>query len=119
MTTDAKRSLRIRRHRRVRNKVEGTATRPRVAVSRTNKHITAQIIDDIAGRTITAASTVEADLRKSSGGNIAAAKAVGELLARRAKDAGINTVVFDRGGFQYHGRVAALADALRAGGLEF
>lgn len=119
MSTDRKRALRIRRHRRVRAKVEGTASRPRVAVSRTNKHISAQLIDDIAGRTLAAASSVEKDLRASGGSNIAAAKAVGELLAKRAKAAGVGAVVFDRGGFQYHGRVAAFADALREGGLEF
>ena len=119
MTTDRKRTLRIRRHRRVRGKVEGTAARPRVAVSRSNKHISAQIIDDIAGRTVAAASSVEKELRSTSGGNIAGAKAVGETLAKRAKAAGVTSVVFDRGGFHYHGRVAAFADALREGGLEF
>ncbi len=117
--TDHKLELRIRRHRRVRKRVEGTAERPRLAVFRSNKHITAQIIDDLAGRTLASASTVESSLRGSSGGNIEAAKAVGSLVASRGKDAGITTVVFDRGGFAYHGRVAALADAARAEGLEF
>ena len=113
------RELRIRRHRRVRFKVAGTAARPRVAVSRSNKHISAQIIDDLAGRTLASASSVEAELRGNGGGNVAGAEAVGRLLAERAKQAGITTVVFDRGGFAYHGRVAALAAALRDQGLEF
>lgn len=111
--------LRRRRHKRVRRKVEGTAARPRLAVFRSNRHITAQLIDDLAGRTVASASTVEPSLRETGGGNIEAAKAVGSLVASRAKDAGITTVVFDRGGFAYHGRVAALADAARAEGLEF
>jgi large subunit ribosomal protein L18 len=113
------RELRQRRHARIRRKLSGTAERPRVAISRTNKHISAQIIDDVAGRTLAAASSVEAGLKKTSGGNIDGAKAVADLLATRAKDANITKVVFDRGGFDYHGRVAAFADTLRAGGLEF
>jgi large subunit ribosomal protein L18 len=117
--TDHKLELRRRRHKRVRRRVEGTAERPRLAVFRSNKHITAQLIDDLAGRTLASASTVEASLRVSTGGNIEAARAVGTLVATRAKDAGVTTVVFDRGGFAYHGRVAALADAARAQGLEF
>ena len=117
--TDHKLELRRRRHRRVRRRVEGTAERPRLAVFRSNKHITAQLIDDLAGRTLASASSVEPSLRETSGGNIAAATAVGSLVASRAKSAGITTVVFDRGGFAYHGRVAALADAARAEGLEF
>ena len=117
--TDHKLELRRRRHKRVRRRVEGTAERPRLAVFRSNKHITAQLIDDLAGRTLVAASTVEPSMRESNGGNIEAAKAVGTLVATRAKDAGVTTVVFDRGGFAYHGRVAALADAARAQGLEF
>ena len=117
--TDHKLELRRRRHKRVRRKVEGTAERPRLAVFRSNKHITAQLIDDLTGRTLASASTVEASLRETGGGNIEAAKAVGTLMASRAKDAGVTTVVFDRGGFAYHGRVAALADAARAQGLEF
>jgi large subunit ribosomal protein L18 len=88
-------------------------------VSRSNKHISAQIIDDEAGRTLAAASSVEAGLKSTSGGNIDGAKAVAALLAQRAKAANITTVVFDRGGFDYHGRVAAFADQLRADGLEF
>jgi large subunit ribosomal protein L18 len=117
--TDHKQELRRRRHKRVRRRVEGSAGRPRLAVFRPNKHISAQLIDDLSGRTLAAASTVEPSLRGSAGGNIEAAKAVGALVASRAKDAGITTVVFDRGGFAYHGRVAALADAARAEGLEF
>lgn len=113
------RELRQRRHRRLRKHLSGTAERPRVAISRTNKHISAQIIDDESGRTLAAASSVEAALRSVSGGNIEGAKAVAELLVQRAKEANIVAVVFDRGGFDYHGRVAAFADALRAGGLEF
>jgi large subunit ribosomal protein L18 len=117
--TDHKLELRRRRHSRVRRKVHGSAERPRLAVFRSNKHITAQLIDDDAGRTLASASSVEGDLRGSSGGNIDAATKVGSLVASRAKAAGITTVVFDRGGFAYHGRVAALADAARAEGLEF
>jgi large subunit ribosomal protein L18 len=117
------RRLRIRRHSRVRDKVVGTAERPRLAVSRSHRHISAQVIDDTVSRTLASASTVEAALGTSlgagGGGNVAGAEAVGKLLARRAKDAGITAVVFDRGGFAYHGRVAALADAARAEGLEF
>ncbi|HEX4245129.1 MAG TPA: 50S ribosomal protein L18 [Acidimicrobiales bacterium] len=118
-TTDHKLELRRRRHSRVRRRITGTAVRPRLAVFRSNKHISAQLIDDEAGRTVAAASTVEDDLRGKPGSNIDAAKAVGTLVATRAKAAGVTTVVFDRGGFTYHGRVAALADAARAEGLEF
>ena len=113
-----KREARIRRHRRVRKKVLGTAERPRLAVHRSNKHISAQIIDDRAGHTLAAASTTEADLR-DNGGNVDAATKVGERLAERAQAAGVKAVVFDRGGNLYHGRIAALADAARKGGLEF
>src|SRR3954447_17678550 len=109
---------RIRRHRRVRKKVRGTADRPRLAVFRSNNHITAQVIDDIAGRTLAAASTTEADLRSAATGNREAAKKIGALVAERAKAAGVSKVVFDRGGFRYHGRVADLADAARENGLE-
>ncbi len=117
--TDHKLELRRRRHARVRRRIAGTAARPRLAVFRSNKHISVQVIDDDAGRTLAAASTVEPTLRSSSGGNVEAARAVGALVARRAKEAGVTSVVFDRGGFAYHGRVAALADAARAEGLEF
>jgi large subunit ribosomal protein L18 len=108
-----------RRHRRVRKKIMGTAERPRLAVFRSNKHVYVQAIDDIAGRTLAAASTVEADQRKAATATVDAAKGVGLLLAQRAKEAGITTVVFDRGGFTYHGRVAAVADGAREGGLVF
>jgi large subunit ribosomal protein L18 len=108
-----------RRHRRVRKKIMGTAQRPRLAVFRSNKHVYAQAIDDIAGRTLVAASTVEAAQRSGPTATVDAAKSVGLLLAQRAREAGIDTVVFDRGGFSYHGRVAAVADGAREGGLVF
>ncbi len=111
---------RHRRHRRVRKKVTGTAERPRLAVFRSKRHIVAQIIDDRAGHTLAAASTIEADLGgPGNHGNVAAATQVGTAVAERAKAAGITQVTFDRGGYRYHGRVAALADAARAAGLEF
>ena len=113
-----KREARIRRHRRVRKKVRGTAERPRLAVHRSNRHISAQVIDDRSGRTLAAASTTEPDLRDGSA-TAATAGTVGERLAERARAAGVSAVVFDRGGFLYHGRVAAAADAARAAGLEF
>ena len=111
--------LRQRRHARVRTKVSGTPERPRLAVFRSNRHMVAQVIDDVAGHTIVAASTVEASLRSGSTGNIAAAAEVGRLVASRAKEKGVSTVVFDRGSSRYHGRVAALAEAAREAGLEF
>ena len=114
-----KRDARIRRHRRVRKTVRGTAERPRLAVFRSNRHNTAQVIDDVAGRTLASASTVETTVGASGTGNITAATEVGKLLAERAKAAGVDKVVFDRGGFLYHGRVAAVADAAREAGLEF
>ena len=113
-----KREARVRRHRRVRKKVRGTAERPRLAVFRSNKHITAQVIDDRAGHTVASASTTEPALR-GNGGNVDAAAKIGELVAERAKAAGVTTVVFDRGGNLYHRRIAALAEAARKGGLEF
>jgi large subunit ribosomal protein L18 len=119
MTTKQKQALRVRRHYRVRKRVTGTADRPRLAVFRSNKHISAQVIDDVGGRTLASASTVEKDLRSNAGGNRDAAKTVGQLIGERAKAAGVSKVVFDRGGFLYHGRVAALADAAREAGLEF
>ncbi len=119
MSTSHKLETRLRRHNRVRKKVAGTAARPRLAVFRSAKHITAQIIDDVSGRTLAAASTTEKSLRSGNGGNKAAAENIGKLIGERAKAAGVDTVVFDRGGFLYHGRVAALADAARAAGLEF
>jgi large subunit ribosomal protein L18 len=110
--------LRQRRHRRVRKKVRGTPERPRLAVFRSNRHISAQIIDDLHGRTLAAASTLEAELRSQPTANVNAATAVGQLLGSRARAAGVTRVVFDRGGFLYHGRVAAVADAARQTGLE-
>jgi large subunit ribosomal protein L18 len=113
-------SPRDRRHRRVRKKVRGTTERPRLAVFRSNNHIYAQVIDDVAGRTVAAASTADASIKSAGGtGNVDAAKRVGTLVAERATAAGVKKVVFDRGGFLYHGRVAALADAAREAGLEF
>jgi large subunit ribosomal protein L18 len=115
---DKQRAL-ARRHHRVRKKINGTAERPRLAVYRSNRHITAQVIDDSAGRTLAAASTVEKDLRAAGAtGNAAAATVVGRLLAERARAAGVTRVTFDRGGFLYHGRVAAVATAAREAGLE-
>ena len=114
-----RRDDRIRRHRRVRKNMRGTPERPRLAVFRSNKHISAQVIDDLIGVTLVAASTTESALRSDNNGNIDAASKAGTLLAERAKAAGIEAVVFDRGGFRYHGRVAALADAAREGGLDF
>ncbi len=111
--------LRARRHDRIRRKVSGTLERPRLAVFRSNRHIVAQVIDDVAGHTLASASTVEPSLRSDATGNIAAAAAVGRLVAARAKEKGVEKVVFDRGGSRYHGRIAALADAAREAGLEF
>jgi large subunit ribosomal protein L18 len=120
VTTPArKRHQRLRRHARVRKQIAGTQQRPRLAVFRSARHISAQVIDDSSGRTLASASTVESNLRKSAGGNVDAAKAVGKLVAERATAAGVGQVVFDRGGYRYHGRVAALADAARQSGLEF
>ena len=110
---------RDRRHRRVRKKVAGTAERPRLAVFRSSKHIYVQAIDDRAGRTIVSASTMEADLRSGATATVEAARSVGKLVGERAKAAGITSVVFDRGGFTYHGRVAAVAEGAREAGLTF
>ena len=120
-STKDKQTARARRHFRVRKKLAGSSERPRLAVFRSNKHISAQVIDDRTGRTLAAASTVEASLRGSGSGtgNKAAAASVGRLVAERARAAGVTSVVFDRGGFQYHGRVAAVAEAAREAGLEF
>ena len=116
----ARRNGRIRRHRRVRKKIHGTALRPRLAVFRSNKHLSVQLIDDDAGTTLAAASTNEAELRSAgSGSSVDAAARVGTLIGERAKAAGIDKVVFDRGGFAYHGRIAAVATAAREAGLEF
>ena len=116
-----RRQARVRRHNRVRKHVVGTAERPRLAVFRSNNHVVAQVIDDVKGVTIASASTHEPTLKGADGhtGNAAAAAKVGQLVAERAKAAGVSSVVFDRGGFLYHGRVAALADAAREAGLEF
>jgi large subunit ribosomal protein L18 len=121
MITKDRRAPREKRHYRLRRWVRGTAARPRLAVFRSLNHIYAQVVDDETGRTLVAADSRSKEFRTGQprGGNVAAAKAVGTLLAERAKAAGLARVVFDRGGFKYHGRVKALADAARAGGLEF
>jgi large subunit ribosomal protein L18 len=111
--------LRKRIHLRIRKRLRGTPERPRLSVFRSLNHIYAQIVDDQAGRTLVAASSVEKNSPAKSGGNVAGAKAIGALIAQRAREAGITKVVFDRGGYLYHGRVKALAEAAREGGLEF
>ena len=110
-------AARGRRHLRVRKKLSGTAARPRLVVSRSTRHVFVQVVDDVQGRTLASASTMEPDLRALEGDKTAKAKKVGELVAARAKDAGIDAVVFDRGGNRYHGRVAAIAEGAREGGL--
>ncbi len=116
----AKRTIgRARRHFRVRKNVRGTAERPRLVVTRSAKHITAQVVDDTVGRTLASATTMEADVRGATGDKTEKAKRVGQLVAERAKQAGVDGVVFDRAGNKYHGRVAALADGAREGGLAF
>jgi large subunit ribosomal protein L18 len=112
---------RVRIHRRVRQKVAGTPERPRLSVFRSIGHIYAQVIDDRTGRTLASASSIDGDTRKQikGGGNVAAAKIVGKVIAERARSAGVELVVFDRGGYKYHGRVAALAQAAREAGLKF
>ncbi len=118
--TTSRHAARGRRQRRVRKKVVGTPERPRLAVFRSNKHISVQVIDDTKGHTLASASSYEAEVRSAGAtGNVNAAAAVGKLVGERAKANGVNTVVFDRGGNRYHGRVAALADAARTAGLEF
>ena len=116
MSTKTSQEFRERRHSRVRKKVSGTPERPRLAVFRSNKHIYAQLIDDLAACTLASASTVSDE---AAGAKTEAATMVGRLLAERAKEAGVETVVFDRGGFRYHGRVAAVAEAARQAGLKF
>ena len=106
-------------HKRIRKKISGTTERPRLAVFRSLNHIYAQVIDDSKGETLVAASTTESEFRGKSGGNVEAAKAIGKLIADRAKEKGISRVVFDRGGYIYHGRVLTLAQAAREAGLEF
>ncbi|MBZ0286437.1 MAG: 50S ribosomal protein L18 [Anaerolineae bacterium] len=119
--TQKKTAARERRHQRVRGKVEGTAQRPRLNIFRSLDNIYAQVIDDVAGHTLVSASTVDKEAAKQVQGKnkVEAAKIVGKLLGERAKSQGINTVVFDRGGYRYHGRVAALAEGAREAGLEF
>ena len=117
--SEARRVSRARRHFRVRKKVSGTSARPRLVVTRSSRHITAQVVDDLAGRTVASASTLDATLRTGEGDKVAKARQVGALVAERAKAAGVEAVVFDRGGHRYHGRIAALADAAREGGLNF
>ena len=111
-------AARQRRHLRLRKKVTGTAARPRLVVNRSSRHVFVQLVDDTESRTLASASTMEADLRAADGNKTDKAKKVGELIAARAKDAGIDTVVFDRGGNAYHGRIAAVADGAREGGLQ-
>jgi large subunit ribosomal protein L18 len=110
-------AARTRRHLRVRKKIRGDADRPRLVVTRSARHIVVQVVDDVAGTTLASASTMEADLRSLDGDKRAKARRAGELVAERAKAAGVGSVVFDRGGNQYHGRVAAVADGAREGGL--
>jgi large subunit ribosomal protein L18 len=112
-----KKVARSRRHLRVRKKVTGTTARPRLVVSRSTRHVFVQVVDDVEGRTLASASTMEADLRGLDGDKTAKARKVGEIVAARAKDAGVESVVFDRGGNRYHGRVAAVADGAREAGL--
>jgi large subunit ribosomal protein L18 len=113
----SKAAARSRRHLRLRKKIRGTQAQPRMVVTRSSRHVFVQIVDDLAGKTLASASTMEADLRSLDGDKTAKAKKVGELLAERAKSAGISSVVFDRGGSKYHGRIAAIAEGAREGGL--
>ncbi|TQM62098.1 50S ribosomal protein L18 [Humibacillus xanthopallidus] len=113
----SKAAARIRRQVRGRKKIAGTPARPRLVVSRSSRHLFVQVVDDTVGKTVASASTMEADLRAFDGDKTAKAKRVGELVAARAKDAGVESVVFDRGGNKYHGRVAAIAEGAREGGL--
>jgi len=117
MATKTRQELRVVRHTRVRKKIAGTAERPRLAVFRSLQHISAQLIDDTTGKTLASASSLEKTLEAS--GNVEGAKKVGVALGKRAQEAGIKSVVFDRGGFRYHGRVEKLADGARESGLEF
>jgi large subunit ribosomal protein L18 len=121
MSTKTRQEIRQRLHERIRRRIRGTSERPRLAVFRSQGHIYAQVVDDDAGRTLVAASSLDKDVRARSkrGGNVGAAKDVGALVARRAREKGIAAVVFDRGGFQYHGRIKALAEAAREAGLKF
>ncbi|HMG37036.1 MAG TPA: 50S ribosomal protein L18 [Blastocatellia bacterium] len=119
MARKTKQDVRRAVHKRIRNKIAGSAERPRLAIFRSVKHIYAQVIDDVAGSTLVSASTAEPDWKGRSGGNTAAAREIGKAIAERAKSKGISRVVFDRGGYIYHGRVKNLAEAAREGGLEF
>jgi large subunit ribosomal protein L18 len=117
--TAGRTASRLRRQMRGRKKINGTSARPRLVVTRSSKHITVQVVDDLHGKTLAYASTMEADLRSLDGDKTAKARAVGERVAERAKAAGVSEAVFDRGGHKYHGRVAALAEGAREGGLTF
>ena len=123
MKVKTKEDIRLRIRNRIRKKISGTPERPRLAVFRSQTHIYVQVIDDEAGKTLCSASSLDKDFqgkgKAKRGANLEAAKAIGQLIATRAKDKGVETVVFDRGGFQYHGRIKALADAAREGGLKF
>lgn len=119
ITKADKNATRRKRHARVRSKISGTATRPRLNVFRSNKHIYAQLIDDVNGVTLASASTVDKEVSLDSSSNLDAAVKVGELVAKRAVEKGLSEVVFDRGGYLYHGRIKALADAARENGLQF
>lgn len=121
ITKEDRNEARLRRHLRVRKRISGTAARPRLNVYRSNQHIYAQLIDDVTGVTLVSASTVDKEIRASveNGGTVDAARTVGQLVAKRAIEKGFSAVVFDRGGFLYHGRVKALADAAREAGLQF
>ena len=118
MARESRNEIRMRIHKRIRSRVAGTQERPRLAVFRSVNHIYAQVIDDAQGHTLVSAASTEKDLR-GKGGNVEGAKLIGKAVADRAKEKGINRVVFDRGGYLYHGRIKALADAARAAGLEF
>ena len=117
----SRKEVRVKKHMRIRNRFSGTAERPRLAVFRSNNHMYAQIIDDTVGNTLVSASTLEKDIKAelTKTNDVAAAKYIGTVIAKRAVEKGITTVVFDRGGYIYHGKVAALADAAREAGLEF
>ena len=121
VSKESRQEIRVKKHMRIRNRFSGTASRPRLAVFRSNNHMYAQVIDDAAGKTIVSASTLEKDVKAKleKTNNVEAAKVLGEIIAKRALDKGIENVVFDRGGYIYHGKVAALAEAAREAGLQF
>lgn len=118
-TTSTKQQIRYKRKRRIRGRLEGTAERPRLAVFRSNSHLYAQVIDDTKGHTLVSASTLEGELKEKVGGSVEGAKTLGALIAKRAVAKNVSAVVFDRSGYLYHGRIKALADAAREGGLKF